>query len=573
MSTSFFNQDLLISPASDKQVATSAVAKSHASRLLPPVVFFAVIPFLVFVVLYSSNINGAIDLFHEGESLSPAFEVSHGKLPFRDVYLQHGWGVNVLRTKLAFFLFGQDSVAANRTFHFGRHGVLTPIIWIGVYLLLYTLFRRKIWILPAFLLLGLADIRFQDRHLLPILSIALLAWGTQGRRNAFLFSGALAGAAIFYSLDMGIYAVLIGFAFIASYSIGDRSSSFSDFGKSARHFAIGAAIGAFPFILYLLWHGIFDDFVRNSYLQLRYQQEVWGIPPPSPASLLGPFKTVTARNRALYAFIKWYFPALVYVLTALSLAPAIVAGSFDKRDAPLLLMLIMGIFFFPSALGRADEGHLMYAIAPFWILGMVLLELSSSLVFSRRKSADDVSLPPLHYRRLYRGALVTFLIILAFGLYFWATCRNGGILQQRFEMLKAKPAEAQGNVNLQGERSGNVRVPEWQEEEIEKTVAFIDSHAGPDEPIFDFSNQGAYYFLAGRRNSTMFCQAAYAIPEPLQQKAVAQLEQAPPAAVILREDAKYAPHKREPLIDEWIRQRYAEAAHIGRNIILLPKPH
>jgi hypothetical protein len=570
MSTSFFNQVLLISPASEKQVVAPPAVESRISRLLPPAVFLAIIPFLLFIVLYNPDINGPIDLFHEGESLSPAFEISHGKLPFRDVYLQHGWGANVLRTKLAFFLFGENSVATNRNFRHGQSGILPPIIWIGVYLLLYALFRRKIWILPAFLLLALADVRFVDRHLLPILSVALLAWGMQGRRNAFLFSGMLAGAAIFYSLDMGMYAVLIGFVFITLYFIGDRFSPFN-FGKSAGRFAIGAAIGVFPFVLYLLLHGIFDDFVRNSYFQLRYQHEVWGIAPPSPASLLGPFENVTARNRTVYAFIKWYLPALVYVLTALSLVPAIIARSFEKRDMPLLLILIMGIVFFPSALGRADEGHLMYAIAPFWILGVCLLERSFSLVISRRKKTDDENLPPLHYRRLYRRPLVTVLIILGLGLYFWVTCRNGGILQQQFKMLKAKPVEARRYVTLKGEQSGNVMVPKWQAEEIEKTVAFIDTYTGPDEPIFDFSNQGAYYFLASRRNSTMFSQAAYAIPMPLQEKAVAQLEQELPAAIILREGAAYSPEQREPLIDEWIWQRYAEAAHIGRNIILLPK--
>jgi hypothetical protein len=568
MSISSSERDANAQVSLEQNNSGSSFARSPLFRFMRPLFFFAIIPALLCSLLYTSNIDGAVDLFHEGEWVTPAFEILQGKAPFRDVYLQHGWGVNALRSRLAFLLFG-ESLAASRKLVFGISGFLPPIAWVGVYVLLYSLFPKKIWIVPAFLVLALADVRIIDRHLLPFLSLALLARGAPGCRLAFLFAGALAGASIFYSLDTGIYALLIGCAFIAACGIGVRSCSSQGLARFGGRYLLGAAIGVLPFALYLLANGILDDFLRNSFEQIRYQREIWGVSPPSLASLWGPFESATMRNRTLYVFLKWYFPAAVYLFCALLTLPMILSRSLSEKDAPALLVLLAGIAFFPSALGRADEGHLMYALAPFWILGVCLLERAARFSFpGKQKSAEE----PLHvmFRSPARARAVLVATILAFGLYFLLTCRNGGIAQQRIQLARLIRERTPNLRTLNIARAGKIRVPAGQAEEIESAVAFIVAQTTPDAPIFDFSNQGAYYFLAGRRNSTRFCQVAYAIPDVLQREAVDQLEQAPPAAVILREAPRYAPHERQPLIDEWIRERYVEAARIGENIILLP---
>lgn len=569
MSTSFSSSGLLSPPAVEESVGPGD-ARMTLAKSVRRLFFFVIIPALLFAAIYSSNIDGAVDLFHEGESVTPAFETGRGELPFRDVYLQHGWGVNLLRAKLAFFLFG-ESLAAHRKLLFGVSGYLIPVVWIALYLLLYAIFRMKIWVLPAFLLLALADVMITDRHLLPFLSVALLAWGIRGPRLTVFFAGVLAGAAVFYSLDTGMYALAIGPAFLVACFIGDRSSSWRSAGGAAWRYLLGSAVGAMPFLLYLLRHHIVDDFLLNSFLQIRYQGETWGIAPPSLAALLGPFENVTARNRSLYLVIKWYYPVLIYLLASFLFLPRIFTRSLSREDAPVLLILLTGIGFLPSAFGRADEGHLMYAIAPFWILNVCLFEWATNHAFSESNGERVGSWPAfVRFPRRYCYAGLLGVLSIGLALYFWSTCRNGGVLQQKFRLASWKRMGMPGFVPLNVEQSGGILVPTEQAAEIEQTVAFISSHTGPEEPIFDFSNQGAYYFLARRRNSTAFCQAAYAVPHALQVKAVEQLQKSPPAAVIVRQDASYDPSEREPLIDEWIRSRYAEGARIGRNVILLP---
>ncbi|UCD56126.1 MAG: hypothetical protein JSV16_09785, partial [Candidatus Hydrogenedentota bacterium] len=291
-------------------------------RSLRALVFLVIIPLLIFVAIYQSNIHGRISPFHEGELLAPASETLRGKLPFRDIYLQHGWGVNLLRAKLAFRLFGL-SVASNRRLAHGPNGYFPPLAWIGVYLLLYSLFKRNIWIGPAFGLLAFADVSINERHLLPFLSISLLAVIGKNARLCFFFAGALAAMGVFYSLDTGLYAGAIGVAFILLNSVGNRDRPKRYFLKGGIIYVVGGMTGALPFVAYLVWNGIADDFLVNCYVQLRYQAEIWGIPPPSVTSLFGPFENATARERAVYLFLKWYYPLLICVCVSLVLVPRV----------------------------------------------------------------------------------------------------------------------------------------------------------------------------------------------------------------------------------------------------------
>ena len=518
MSISSYNTGALLEkPAARNEHESMPWPRAAWQRCLRPFVFLIVIPLLLFVALYDSNIDGGIDLFHEGESVTPAFESLHGKLPFRDIYLQHGWGVNLLRARLSFSLFGV-SVASMRKLWYGDvSGYLVAASWVGVYLLLYSLFRRKIWIVPAFLLLVLADVLINDRHLLPFLSISLLAAGKGRSRMPLFLAGALSAIGFFYSLDTGLYATAIGTAFILLSAVGDRTQSLQSSAEHMASYGGGWVLGALPFIGYLAWHGILGDFLANCYVQLRYQKETWGIASPTIGSLLGPFENTTARNRAFYAFIKWYYPAFVYACVTLALAPALVSRRLRDDHRALLLITLTGIIFFRSAMGRADEGHLMYAIAPFWILNISFLESAFAYVRGKTSRANGGSASTLD--RVYRLCYNYFtigLVVAGLASYFWATCRNGGIVARRAALQAWKEKDLPNYVALNLPQAGGIRVPPEQAEEVLQTVASIQAHSKPDQPIFDFSDQGAYYFLADRLNATSFCQASYAIPRRLQ---------------------------------------------------------
>jgi hypothetical protein len=243
----------------------------------------------------------------------------------------------------------------------------------------------------------------------------------------------------------------------------------------------------------------------------------------------------------------------------------------DEGDTALLLITLSGIVFLRSAFGRADEGHLMYAIAPFWVLNICFMEKAVRCI--RKRNVQQTSRTTSWFDRFQRlcfSRLSVVITVLGLGLYFWATCRNGGIVTLKAQLSKWKESGLRNYVELAIERSGGIRVPAEQAEEIERTVAFITAHTERDEPIFDFSNQGAYYFFADRTNPTFYVQAAYAIPAGLQMQTVEQLKGSPPSLILLRENEIRRPVEREPIIYEWIESNYREVERIGPNIILLP---
>ena len=75
-------------------------------------------------------------------------------------------------------------------------------------------------------------------------------------------------------------------------------------------------------------------------------------------------------------------------------------------------------------------------------------------------------------------------------------------------------------------------MPKHQAVMLERIVTYIQAHTEPNEYIFDFTNRGAYYFLANRPNPTRYYLAAYAATEGMQKEVVAELERKPPKYVL-----------------------------------------
>jgi len=131
----------------------------------------------------------------------------------------------------------------------------------------------------------------------------------------------------------------------------------------------------------------------------------------------------------------------------------------------------------------------------------------------------------------------------------------------------------QGYVELHLKRAGRILGPADQTAEIEQVVKYIQENTAPSEPIFDFSNQGGYYFLANRPNPTRFPQIIYASPEPLQKEAVADLEKAKPKYVIFK--TGYWTYiydgvsnlDRLPIVVAYLQSHYTEDVQIGSAVI------
>ena len=88
------------------------------------------LPVFIYLLTYSGNIHGNIDLFHEGERLAPLNEMLRGGVPFRDIYVQHGLFQNAY---LAWFggQFFEPTLFGLRT----MERILNPLGYVALYLL------------------------------------------------------------------------------------------------------------------------------------------------------------------------------------------------------------------------------------------------------------------------------------------------------------------------------------------------------------------------------------------------------------------------------------------------------
>ena len=145
-------------------------------------------------------------------------------------------------------------------------------------------------------------------------------------------------------------------------------------------------------------------------------------------------------------------------------------------------------------------------------------------------------------------------------------------------MPKAKSAKSKsrmGQEDIPGVPVVRIGDPEFAH--LREVVRYVEQQTRPGEPIFDFSSQPTYYFLANRPNPTRYALAAYAATREMQQEVIDDLERSATQLVIYQsggyldrlDQVPFA--KRSAVIESYLRERYDKATQIGGTVILLRK--
>jgi len=119
------------------------------------------------------------------------------------------------------------------------------------------------------------------------------------------------------------------------------------------------------------------------------------------------------------------------------------------------------------------------------------------------------------------------------------------------------------------DRAGNIQIPADQVSQIKSVVDYIQKNTRPDEAIFDFSNQGAYYFFADRPSVTRYIQICYASTDAMQMEVIEALEKYKTRLVIFSNSSwmdsidGITNLDRHRLIAKYLKDNYIESAKIG----------
>lgn len=469
---------------------------------------YAIIPLLIYLLSYAStaHLQQWIDLFHRGEAIGPASDYLRGKVPYRGVFALHGMLEDGLLDAWLMQLFGRGlDIAVMRSV------VIGSFLAVSLWYLGMVLFES----IPLALLvvaMGAWTTAENNRTFFQVAAVAFF-WHALKRGNRFsmIMAGAFSGMALFFSYEIGVYSIAGGVLCLLLLRA-----------RELPRYLLGIALGAAPFLIYLATRGALGDFFVTSFITIpRIIDAVWSLPFPD---LVAPFRNAlslhTLSDFVLYEKFHLILSPLVIAIAAVYCLQRWIRGRLDTLDRALIVLVVFAAITQRTAFGRAEFRHQYFAA---FLLGPMLVLLAVLLARKLREmwSGGDDGV------RAFVAMLVT-LGAMATAVLFWipdlvdARINDFVRYQARAQRLFHEPnADAvEDRINAV---TSEVRalVPKWR------------------DPIFDFSNQPAFYFFCDRPNPTRFYQVPILSPRVFQSETILALERAKPKVVIRRSPEGY----------------------------------
>jgi hypothetical protein len=244
---------------------------------------------LAYLVSYDGDVDGPLDLYHEGDRMAHYDTIKAGGLPFRDYFVQHGPGEDVLKPVIAFKLWGESGASLRRLGQntYVYRGYLPALGAAAVVLTGCVLLGGGWAALAPFAFVVACLYEVSERPMLGFLAIAALgAFIRSGRRVWLSVGGFLTALAALYSLEVG---VATGMAAALWLLCGRSPSSPERRGRWRPRiielclFFGGLSVVFVPVLAWCQAKGIFPELVSNITLQLFRRRELWYAAYPVPA--------------------------------------------------------------------------------------------------------------------------------------------------------------------------------------------------------------------------------------------------------------------------------------------------
>ncbi len=513
---------------------------------------------VVFVAMFLAHDHpyAFMEMFHEGEHLSPASVMLDGGRPYSDIFFLHGFATDGGLDALV--LGSQPSPKRTRRLEAvldaAALAMLVPIaaeltattagFFAAVLLSLCAIGAGEVPVFPYFRWLPLliavwALLRYQrkresgvgsrdqenDRDKAPT---------TDNRQptTAFLFVAAIASSlGILWSLDVGVCAVAATAIVVLLYT--------------RRVTVIALAAIAAPLIVLLAARADLYHFFRDSFVIIpRAIDAVWSLPAKPLPSL-----SLLIHPAALWEWLasesaRYYLPPVFFGF--------LLAMAIRKRDMRMAIVAIVSIILFRTAAGRCSWSHTRFAIP---LLGIAVV----AFLF------EPLTRRPMN---VWRGIVIVIAAVIGFRYFeiadnatLGAKLISGWPARQRHDGMVAYPMpRGRGIYTYPGNAADLAALNE------------LSHRAGPG-PIFDLSGERALYYLLDRRPATRCPDIAMLSAPELSAEAMRELDAHPPVFVVL-EGTKIlgsldgiANRDRVPSIAAWIDARYRVRLRAGRYVV------
>jgi hypothetical protein len=488
---------------------------------------------IVFVAMFLIHDHpyAFMDMFHEGEHLTPASVMVEGGRPYGDVFFLHGFATDGGLDALV--LGSKPSPRKTRRLESVLDAAALAMLVPIAAEVTATTAGFIAAILLALCAIGAGEVPvFPYFRWLPLLIAvwALLASGPR-RRWALYLAAIASSLGILWSLDVGICAVAASAIVILIFT--------------RRVTLIAIAAIAAPLLVLLVARADLLHFLRDSFVIIpRSIDAIWSLPAkqiPSLALLVHPgdLWDWLASESARY-----YLPPLFFGF--------LIALAIRTRDMRIAIVATFSIILFRTAAGRCSWSHTRFATP---LLGIAVVAFLFEPMLRR----------PWH---VWRAIAVVIVSILAFRYFEIADnvklgtkLLAGWPARQRHEGLVPYPMARGRGIYTYLENAADLAA-----------LNDLAQRAGPG-PIFDLSGERALYYFLARRPATRCPDVAMLSNPELSAEALRELNAHPPVFVVL-EGAKIhgsldgiANRDRVPPIAAWIDTHYPVHVSAGRFVV------
>src|SRR3989338_4951314 len=495
----------------------------------------------IFILTYNKNFfysnwfNHYTFFSEEGQHLSYANDILHGKKLYKDTYAIYG---PLMEYPLALLMkFFTPSILISRIYTYS----LDFIAFALIYLLSKEIFLKKSAIIinlliflsfyaPVFPAPNGSILRIS----LALFGVVPLARYIKTKKSFYAgLSGIFLSASLFFSHETAIcLAISFFFMLIAAKFIQEHGKARIGT-KFFSNFTLGFSIIALPVILFLLYEGTFSYYLEASISYPKYVTLGFGgIPFPN---LFIEFKNIIKHfsyngfKNFLFTYAA-YWPIILYLGVTLHIIISIILKNFNYKKLIASGILIYGIILFKGALGRSGIDRNYLLLPPAIILSIFYAEKLLIKIYEvyKNRLRNKLGLIALYF---------TILIFIGEGLLSYAIwpahwCIEYFFISNINKVYNLNLNAINDMVVLKIPRSGNIRLPRTQAERIKAVVEYVKSNLTGKDCIFVFPNDATYYFLLDRPMPARFGVLHDAATIGLKEEVVKYLKENTPKFVI-----------------------------------------
>ena len=451
-----------------------------------------------------------MDPFHEGEHLTPAWLFLQGERPYVDVFLLHGLGVDG----------GLDALVGGRPLYTRRLQTVLDAATLALLVFIAAEVTATSTGMIAAVLASLCGVAafwvpvFPYFRLAPVLlaAIGLLRYARTGRAGPLLVAFASATLGVLWSLDTGTYALA---GTVGAFILLPRRL------PSGRAAILAAVALALPLLVLVAVRADVPQFVRDSFVIIPTAIDaVWSLPAPKPLTAAG---------------LRYFLPPILYGM--------MLAVGWKRRDARVIILIVLSVILFRTAAGRVSWSHTRFA-TPLLGIAFVAFVLEP---LKQRVLMTVLALAAVFYFELPQNAVAGAKLIAE-----WPS-------RQRPQGLVRHPLVS------------GIYTSEENATQLATLKNYVDA-LGPG-PILDLTNERALYFLLRRRPPMRTFDIPMLSSHQLLKPAMAELQIHPPVCVILGGEPAVAVFDgvrnddRVPELYRWVNANYTKRTEIGRFIV------